>query len=78
MRCTAEELKDPCLCSDIYAAMDQVKPLLIGGKAEDGVSYARLMNIIQKHFPEAKMGLNAKGNAEGEVSWNHEYDLGNE
>jgi len=62
----------PSLRSDIYAAMDQVKPWLIGdpsrAKAGDGVSYSGLMNIIQNHFPEAKMGLDSMGNTEGEAS----------
>jgi hypothetical protein len=62
----------PNLRSDIYAAMDQVKPWLTGNlghaRAGDGVSYSEPMNIIQKHFPNTKMGLDSIGNAEGETS----------
>jgi len=62
----------PGLRSDIYVAIDQVKPWLIGdpgpATAGDGVSYSGLMNIIQKHFPDAKMGSDLVGNAEGEAA----------
>ncbi|KIM86049.1 hypothetical protein PILCRDRAFT_816592 [Piloderma croceum F 1598] len=62
----------PNLRSDIYAAMDQVKPWLTGdlsrARAGDGVSYSEPMNIIQKHFPETNMGLDSIGNTEGETS----------
>jgi len=67
-----ENSMSPNLRSDIYTAMDEVKPWLIGdlsrARAGDGVSYSGLMNIIQKHFPDAKMGLHSMGNTEGEAS----------
>jgi hypothetical protein len=62
----------PNLRSDIYVAMDQVKSWLTGdlshARAGDGVSYSEPMNIIQKHFPDTKMGLDSIGNTEGETS----------
>jgi|SRR5882762_352825 len=68
----AEKSMTPSLRSDIYAAMDQAKPWLIGdsshARAGDGVSYSGLMDVIQKHFPDAKMGLDSAGNTEGEAS----------
>jgi len=67
-----EKSMSPYLRSDIYTAIDQVKPWLAGdpsrARAGDGVSYPGLMNIIQKHFPDATMGLDARGNTEGEAS----------
>jgi len=68
----AEKSMTPSLRSDIYAAMDQAKPWLIGdsshARAGDGVSYSGLMDVIQKHFPDAKMGPDSAGNTEGEAS----------
>jgi hypothetical protein len=63
----------PCLCSDIYAVMDQVKPWLIGdlscSRAGDGISYSGPMKIIQKHFPDATVGLALiGGNMDSEAS----------
>lgn len=60
----------PTLRSDIYTAIDQTKSWLIGGlgQAGDGMSYAPVLSTIQKHFSEAKMGLENIGSAENEVS----------
>jgi len=62
----------PSLRTDLYSLMDQVKPWLIGdagrGRAGDGVNYSEPMNTIQKYFPDAKMGLEFMGSAEGEAS----------
>lgn len=62
----------PSLRSDIYAAIDQVKPWLTAdlsrARVGDGMSYAGLMDIIQKHFPDKKMGLDSMGSTEGEAS----------
>jgi len=61
----------PSLRTDLYTLMDQVKPWLVGdmgrGKAGDGVNYSWAMNVIQKYFPDAKMGLGDMGNTEGET-----------
>ncbi|KAJ7675270.1 hypothetical protein B0H17DRAFT_1161645 [Mycena rosella] len=60
----------PTLRSDTYTAMDQAKSWIIGGmgQAGDGVSYGSVLATIQKHFPDAKMGLENMGSAENEVS----------
>lgn len=60
----------PTLRSDIYTAMDQTKTWVIGGigQAGDGVSYGSVLATIQKHFPDAKIGLENIGSAENEVS----------
>lgn len=62
----------PYLRSDIYAVIDQVKPWLIGdtshAKAGDGLSYVGPMNVIQKHFPDTKMGIERVGNTGDEIS----------
>jgi len=62
----------PTLRTDIYSAMDQVKTWIIGGagggQAGDGVSFGTIMATIQKHFPDAKMGLEMIGHAESEVA----------
>jgi hypothetical protein len=62
----------PYLRGDIYVVMDQVKPWLVGeksqAKAGDGVSYLGPMNIIQKYFPDVKMGSEKVDNTEDEVS----------
>jgi len=67
-----EKPMSPCLRSDIYVLMDQVKPWLVAdldrARAGDGVSYSGLMSIIKKHFPDAKLGLDSRGDTEGEVS----------
>jgi hypothetical protein len=67
-----EKPMSPCLRSDIYMLMDQVKPWLVAdldrARAGDGVSYSGLMSIIKKHFPDAKLGLDSRGDKEGEVS----------
>ncbi|KAJ6616809.1 hypothetical protein B0H10DRAFT_1798733 [Mycena sp. CBHHK59/15] len=60
----------PTLRSDIYTVIDKVKTWIVGGlgQAGDGVSSGSIMATIQKHFPDAKMGLENIGSAENEVS----------
>jgi len=66
----------PTLRSDIYSALDQAKPWLIGGapgastvrQAGDGVSFQPLLATIQKHFPTMSLGLESIGSAEAEVA----------
>ncbi|KAF9234818.1 hypothetical protein BU15DRAFT_52094 [Melanogaster broomeanus] len=66
----------PTLRSDIYSAVDQAKPWLIGGApgagtvrhAGDGVSFQPLLATIQKHFPAMSLGLESVGSAEAEVA----------
>jgi hypothetical protein len=62
----------PTLRADIYSAVDQAKPWLVGGtgarQAGDGVAYQSIINRIQQHFPDMKMGLDAVRNAEHEVA----------
>ncbi|KAK7471946.1 hypothetical protein VKT23_000052 [Stygiomarasmius scandens] len=62
----------PTLRSDIYTAVDKTKSWLAGnganGQAGDGVSYANILSIVQKHFPDVKLGLEGIGQAENEVS----------
>ncbi|THU89408.1 hypothetical protein K435DRAFT_830393 [Dendrothele bispora CBS 962.96] len=64
----------PTLRSDIYTAVDKTKSWLAGngkggsGQAGDGVSYANILSIVQKHFPDAKLGLEGVGQTESEVS----------
>jgi hypothetical protein len=68
----AKKVMSPNLRSDIYSAVDQAKSWVIGGlgsgQAGDGVSYGTILFAIQKHFPEAKLGLELVGHAEGEVA----------
>ncbi|KAJ7811719.1 hypothetical protein B0H14DRAFT_3746140 [Mycena olivaceomarginata] len=60
------------LRADIYTAVDQVKSWIVGGlgggEAGDGMSSGTIMATIQKHFRDAKMGIENFGNAENEVS----------
>ncbi|KIK60283.1 hypothetical protein GYMLUDRAFT_244308 [Collybiopsis luxurians FD-317 M1] len=58
------------LRSDIYTAVDQCKVWMNGGHGQvgDGVSYASVLSTIQKHFPNAKIGLEALGQTEVEVA----------
>ncbi|OAX37310.1 hypothetical protein K503DRAFT_693568 [Rhizopogon vinicolor AM-OR11-026] len=62
----------PTLRADIYSAIDQVKPWLVGGtggrQAGDGVAYQTIIARIQQHFPDLKMGLDAARNTEHEVA----------
>jgi len=60
----------PTLRSDIYTAIDQAKSWIIGGigQAGDGMSYGSVLATIQKHFPDAKMGLENMASAENEVA----------
>ncbi|KIJ63490.1 hypothetical protein HYDPIDRAFT_133890 [Hydnomerulius pinastri MD-312] len=60
----------PTLRSDIYSAVDQAKPWLIGGgrQAGDGVSFQPILATIHKHFPDMKLGLESVGNTEGEAA----------
>ncbi|KAF9058680.1 hypothetical protein BDP27DRAFT_1432408 [Rhodocollybia butyracea] len=60
----------PSLRSDIYTAIDQFKAWINGGlgQAGDGVSYTSVLNTIQKHFPNAKIGLESLGQTEVEVA----------
>ncbi|TFK68461.1 hypothetical protein BDN72DRAFT_821154 [Pluteus cervinus] len=62
----------PTLRSDIYDAVDQVKAWTIGalgsGKAGDGVSYNRVLTIIQNHLPNTTLGLESIGSTENELS----------
>lgn len=68
----AKKVMAPTLRSDIYSAMDTAKNWVIGGlgtgQAGDGVSYGAMLSIIQKHFPNVKVGLESVGQAEGEVA----------
>lgn len=59
----------PSLRTDIYNTIDQAKPWLIGAsprQAGDGVSYQPILSLIQSHFPELKVGLDAARNVEHE------------
>jgi len=56
----------PTLRSDIYTAIDQCKSWVVG--AGDGVSYTPVLNTIQKHFPNTRIGLEAIGQTEVEVA----------
>jgi hypothetical protein len=61
----------PTLRSDIYAALDQVKPWLVGATprhAGDGVSYQPILTTIHKHFPDLTIGIESVGNVEAEVA----------
>ena len=61
----------PTLRSDIYAALDQVSPWLVGATprhAGDGVSYQPILALIHKHFPDLKLGLESVGNTDAEVA----------
>jgi len=68
----AKKSMSPTLRADIYSAIDQTKPWLVGGtgarQAGDGVAYQAIMARIQQHFPEMKMGLDAVRNTEHEVA----------
>jgi len=67
-----KKVMSPTLRSDIYSAMETTKTWIIGGlgsgQAGDGVSYGSISSVIQKHFPNAKLGLESIGHAEGEVA----------
>lgn len=59
----------PSLRTDIYNTIDQAKPWLIGAssrQAGDGVSYQPILSLIQSHFSEFKVGLDAARNVEHE------------
>ncbi|TEB38007.1 hypothetical protein FA13DRAFT_1725628 [Coprinellus micaceus] len=62
----------PTLRSDVYNAIDGAKAWLAGGQgrgqAGDGVSYQSLLTLIQKHFPNTQLGLDAVGQLESEVA----------
>jgi len=61
----------PTLRSDIYTALDQAKPWLMGTtprQAGDGVSYQPILAIIHHHFPDLKLGIESIGNTEAEVA----------
>jgi hypothetical protein len=68
----AKKVMSPTLRSDIYSAMDTAKNWIIGGlgagQAGDGVSYGAILTTIQKHFPNAKVGLESVGHADAEVA----------
>ncbi|KAG5653122.1 hypothetical protein H0H81_002189 [Sphagnurus paluster] len=66
----AKKVMNPNLRSDIYTVVDQTKMWVAGtrGQPGDGVSYNAILATIQKHFPHAKLGLEAVGNAESEVA----------
>ncbi|KAG1767468.1 hypothetical protein EV702DRAFT_1182121 [Suillus placidus] len=62
----AKKSISPTLRADIYSAVDQAKPWLIGGtvgrQAGDGVAYQPIIARIQEHFPDMKVGLDAARN----------------
>ncbi|KIY67192.1 hypothetical protein CYLTODRAFT_397546 [Cylindrobasidium torrendii FP15055 ss-10] len=58
----------PTLRNDLYSAVDQVKAWLAGARQGDGVSYGPILAIIQKHFPETKIGMESFGRADDEVA----------
>ncbi|TFK45130.1 hypothetical protein BDQ12DRAFT_674188 [Crucibulum laeve] len=68
----AKKVMSPTLRSDIYSVVDKTKSWMIsglgGGQAGDGVSYGPILAIIQKHFPDLKLGLEFVGQTEGEVA----------
>jgi len=68
----AKKVMAPSLREDIYSTVDKAKSWIIGGlgggQAGDGVSYGTILSIIQKHFPELKLGLESIGHADGEVA----------
>lgn len=68
----AKKSISPTLRADIYSAVDQAKPWLVGGtvgrQAGDGVAYQPILARIQEHFPDTKVGLDAARNVEHEVA----------
>jgi len=68
----AKKSMSPTLRADIYSAIDQAKPWLIGGtvgrQAGDGVAYQPIITRIHEHFPDMKMGLDAVGHTEHEAA----------
>lgn len=68
----AKKSISPTLRADIYSAVDQAKPWLIGGtvgrQAGDGVAYQPIIARIHEHFPDLKVGLDAARNIEHEVA----------
>ncbi|KAH0829025.1 hypothetical protein J3R83DRAFT_2479 [Lanmaoa asiatica] len=75
----------PTLRGDIYTALDQVKPWLIGATprcAGDGVSYQPILAIIHKHFPDLKLGprirRERRGRSRSRRGWDHQHGPRNE
>ncbi|KAK7030957.1 hypothetical protein VNI00_013904 [Paramarasmius palmivorus] len=62
----------PTLRGDMYSAVDKTKAWIVGGtvagQAGDGSSYKQILAIIQKHFPETKIGFEFVGMVENEVA----------
>ncbi|KAN0081477.1 hypothetical protein V8E55_009101 [Tylopilus felleus] len=61
----------PTLRADIYTALDQSTPWLIGTSprhAGDGVSYQPILALVHTHFPELSLAIDAVGNVEPEVA----------
>lgn len=69
---TEKKTISPTLRSDMYDAFEKTKAWLSGGLggglAGDGVSYAPILELIQKHLPNLKMGLEARGHVDHEVA----------
>ncbi|KAH6910210.1 hypothetical protein BKA70DRAFT_1100693 [Coprinopsis sp. MPI-PUGE-AT-0042] len=69
---TEKKTMSPELRSDMYDAFEKIKAWLSGslgsGQAGDGVSYAPILTVLQKHIPNLKMGLEAVGHVEHEVA----------
>jgi len=64
----SKKVLSPSLRPDIYSVVDQAK-IWITAQAGDGVSYGAILAMIQKHLPETKKpGLEAFGQAEGEIA----------
>jgi len=64
----SKKVLSPSLRPDIYSVVDQAN-IWITAQAGDGVSYGAILAMIQKHLPETKKpGLEAFGQAEGEIA----------
>lgn len=68
----AKKTMSPTLRNDLYDAFDKTKAWLTGGlgggQAGDGVSYATILALAQKHLPDLKLGLECIGHTEHEAA----------
>uniref|UniRef100_A0A0W0FU69 Uncharacterized protein n=1 Tax=Moniliophthora roreri TaxID=221103 RepID=A0A0W0FU69_MONRR len=62
---TEKKTMSPTLRGDMYSAVDKTKAWIAGGtvagQAGDGTSYQHILSIIQKHFPDTKLGFELIG-----------------
>ncbi|ESK90042.1 hypothetical protein Moror_7902 [Moniliophthora roreri MCA 2997] len=68
---TEKKTMSPTLRGDMYSAVDKTKAWIAGGtvagQAGDGTSYQHILSIIQKHFPDTKLGFELIAE-QGEIS----------